>query len=187
MTKAEARVFYLEKRKALGDAERDTLNRKLLERIVSSDYFRKARTIHIFLSMERTREPDTWKILGLKKKFVVPRINSSGTLDHFYYEGLQQLKENGLGILEPIGGVAADIEAIDLIFVPLTAYDVEGNRVGYGKGYYDRFLKDVRPDCIKAGVSFFEPAEVFSDVEAHDVPLDLCFAPDKVYDFFFNT
>lgn len=183
MTKAEARQFYLEKRKALDDAYRDKLNQKLLDRIVSSDTFRKAGTIHIFLSMERTREPDTWKILALNKKFAVPRINSSGRLDHFYYEGLQQLKENRFGILEPVGGVAANIKEIDLVFVPLAAYDIDGNRVGYGKGYYDRFLKDVRSDCVKAGLSFFEPAEVFSDVEAHDVPLDLCFTSNKVYEF----
>ena len=177
MTKAEARDLYLKKRQTLGDAEREELNRQILQRILESGYLDKAETIHIFLSMERTHEPDTWKLLELKKQFVVPRINKEGKLDHFYYEGLSQLKQSRFGILEPTHGIPANVNKIDLVFVPLVAYDIHGNRVGYGKGYYDRFLKEVRPDCIRAGLSFFEPAEEFSDVEAHDVPLDICFTP----------
>jgi|ERR1044071_2987041 5-formyltetrahydrofolate cyclo-ligase len=182
MTKAEARVFYLKKRQALSDAERDEFNRQIHKRILESTYFQEARTVHIFLSLERTQEPDTWKLLEQKKTFVIPRINSAGTLDNFYYEGLGQLKQSRFGILEPTDGIPANVSKIDFVFVPLAAYDVEGNRVGYGKGYYDKFLKDVRPDCIKAGLSFFEPAEKFSDVQAHDVPIDICFTPTALHD-----
>lgn len=183
MTKSEARKFYLEKRLALSDAERDELNLSIQKKVLESDYFREAETVHIFLSMERTREPDTWKLLDQKKKFIIPRINESGTLDHFYYEGLNQLKQNRFGILEPTHGVRASINKIDFVLAPLAAFDSEGNRVGYGKGYYDKFLKDCRPDCIIAGLSFFEAAQPFSDVEPHDVPLDVCFTPNWVYNF----
>lgn len=182
MTKSEAREFYLKKRQALSDAEREELNRQIHKRVLESDYFKSAETVHIFLSLQRTQEPDTWQFLEQKKTFIVPKINNAGALDHFYYEGLRQLKQSRFGILEPTHGIPANVSKIDFVFVPLAAYDVEGNRVGYGKGYYDKFLKDVRPDCIKAGLSFFEPAERFSDVESHDVPLDICFTPTALHD-----
>jgi len=183
MTKAEARDFYLKKRQALSDAQRDEFNRLIYERVLESDYFKAAETVHIFLSLQRTKEPDTWKFLEQKKTFIIPKINASGSLDNFYYEGFHQLKQSRFGILEPTHGIPANVNKIDFVFVPLAAYDVEGNRVGYGKGYYDMFLKDCRKTCVKAGLSFFEPAETFSDVEAHDVPIDLCFTPTRVYKF----
>ncbi len=189
MTKAEAREYYLEKRKALTDAQRDILNLQIYNRLFASGYLELKRTIHIFLSIERTREPDTWQIVNrIRREFpgirlVIPRMNED-KLEHFYFEGLHQLKQNDFGILEPTQGIPASVNKLDLVFVPLAAFDTKGNRVGYGKGYYDRFLKECRPDCIKAGLSFFEAAEEFTDVESHDVPLDLCITPGRVYEFF---
>jgi 5-formyltetrahydrofolate cyclo-ligase len=188
MTKAEARQFYLEQRKALSDAERDILNFRIYNRVFASGCLDLLHTVHIFLSMQRRNEPDTWNLIDKIRRelpnirLVIPRINASGTLEHYYFEGLHQLKQSRFGILEPTQGIPANIIKIDFVFVPLAAYDIEGNRVGYGKGYYDRFLKECRPDCVKAGLSFFEPAEKFSDVEAHDVPLDICFTPTALHD-----
>lgn len=186
MTKADARKEYLKKRMALKDAERDELNRQIFKRFFASGYVDTAETIHIFLSMERTREPDTWKIIDKilpRKKVVVPRLNENGLLDHIYFEGLHQLKQSDKGILEPSRGVPASVHKIDMVLVPLVAVDVEGNRLGYGKGFYDRFLITCRPDCKKVGISFFEPAERFSDVQPHDVPLDACITPNEMYAF----
>lgn len=189
MTKAEARQEYLKRRLALNDAGRDILNLQIYNRFFAAGYLDQVKTVHIFLSMERTREPDTWQILDrIRREFphvrlVVPRMNEGYTLDHFYFEGLHQLKQNEFGILEPSGGIPANVNKIDFVFVPLAAFDEEGNRVGYGKGYYDKFLSTCRPDCLKAGLSFFEAVDYFSDVEEHDVPLDVCFTPAKVYRF----
>jgi len=188
MTKSEARKEFLEKRKALNDAQRDILNLQIYNRFFASGYLDTVKTVHIFLSIERTREPDTWQILDrIRREFphvrlVVPKINGDN-LEHYYFEGLHQLQQNDFGILEPTQGIPANLNKIDFVFVPLAAFDSKGNRVGYGKGYYDRFLKECRPDCLKAGLSFFEAADVFSDVAAHDVPLDICFTPGKVYTF----
>ncbi|MEJ0029360.1 MAG: 5-formyltetrahydrofolate cyclo-ligase [Bacteroidota bacterium] len=188
MTKAEARKLYLEKRMALTDAKHEELSRIVFANSIhdSSDV-KKAKTIHTFISMKRTREFDTKWLFGLfshqKKRIVVPRVNPDGTMQHFYYEHPGQLVENRFGIPEPYAGVIADIKEIDLVFVPLLAFDVDGNRVGYGKGYYDRFLKDCRPDCIKAGISFFTAEKKFSDVEKHDVRLNICFTPYQTYTF----
>ncbi|HMJ69829.1 MAG TPA: 5-formyltetrahydrofolate cyclo-ligase [Cyclobacteriaceae bacterium] len=191
MTKAEARTLFLNKRKALSDAQRDVLNLNIYHRFFASGYLDLIHNLHIFLSMERTREPDTWQLIDRIRRempnirMIIPRVNEGGSLDHIYFEGLHQLKQSSLGILEPSEGVPANVNKIDMVIVPLVAVDVEGNRVGYGKGYYDKFLKECRPDCKKAGISFFGPSPKLSDVEDHDVPLDACFTPDGV--LFFNT
>jgi 5-formyltetrahydrofolate cyclo-ligase len=189
MTKAEARKLFLEKRKALTDAQRDVLNLNIYHRFFASGYLDLVRNVHIFLSMERTREPDTWQIIDRIRRetpnirLIMPRLTEEGLLEHFYYEGLHQLKQSELGILEPSQGVPAIVNRIDMVVVPLVAFDVDGNRVGYGKGFYDRFLKECRRDCKKIGISFFGPVERLSDVEDHDVPLDVCFTPDEVVVF----
>ncbi|MFT7351177.1 MAG: 5-formyltetrahydrofolate cyclo-ligase [Flavobacterium sp.] len=72
---------------------------------------------------------------------------------------------------------------IDVVFVPLLAFDLQGNRVGYGKGFYDKFLANCKPTTIKIGISFFEAEEKISDVFAKDVKLDYCITPEKVYSF----
>lgn len=90
---------------------------------------------------------------------------------------------NEMGINEPVGNNEIPPEAIDLILVPLLAFDKKGQRVGYGKGYYDRFLKDCREDCIRIGLSYFEPVERIEDAGEFDVPLDLCITPQQVYVF----
>ena len=71
---------------------------------------------------------------------------------------------------------------IDVVFVPLLAFDLEGNRVGYGKGYYDRFLKNCTSECIKIGVSFFPPEKKINN-DTLDVNLNYCVTPDKIYSF----
>jgi 5-formyltetrahydrofolate cyclo-ligase len=182
MTKAEARQLYLKKREVIMT---NAMNERLPKNIFDSGYLEPVETVHIFMSTQS--EPDTSEIINelrrRSKKVVIPRVNKSGTLDHFYYEGFEQLREGAFRIPEPIDGVPAKVEDIDFVFVPLVAYDTEGNRVGYGKGFYDRFLKSCRPDCIKAGLSFFPPADVFDDVEPHDVALDICFTPNNIYTF----
>jgi 5-formyltetrahydrofolate cyclo-ligase len=72
---------------------------------------------------------------------------------------------------------------IDVVFVPLLAFDKKGHRVGYGKGFYDKFLSECKPETIKIGLSFFEPEELISDVFEDDVTLNYCVTPNGVYAF----
>ena len=92
-------------------------------------------------------------------------------------------KTNGYGIEEPIDGIDMIPTEIDLVIVPLIAFDKMGNRVGYGKGCYDRFLKRCRKDCMKIGFSYFEPVEEIEDVNKLDVKLDIAITPDNLYQF----
>ena len=78
------------------------------------------------------------------------------------------------GIPEPIEGESAATEDIDVVLIPLIVFDENGHRIGYGKGYYDRFLESCRPDTLKVGLSILPPIKEIPEVEAHDIPMDYC-------------
>jgi 5-formyltetrahydrofolate cyclo-ligase len=90
---------------------------------------------------------------------------------------------NRFGIPEPASGMEIDPEDLDLVFVPLLAFDTNGFRAGYGKGYYDRFLKKCRKDALKIGFSYFEPEPSIDDINEYDVPLNICITPNNTYEF----
>jgi 5-formyltetrahydrofolate cyclo-ligase len=91
--------------------------------------------------------------------------------------------KNKFNILEPISGDIVPPEQLDVIFVPLIAFDVRGYRVGYGKGYYDRYLSQCRADAVKIGFSFFDAIEYIEDIDEFDVPLNFCITPRRIYEF----
>lgn len=91
--------------------------------------------------------------------------------------------ENKFGIPEPEEGDKIAPEELDVVFVPLLCYDEQGYRVGYGKGFYDRFLSGCREDVIKVGFSYFHPIDKIEDKNQFDVPLNFCITPDKIYEF----
>jgi 5-formyltetrahydrofolate cyclo-ligase len=90
---------------------------------------------------------------------------------------------NAINILEPVATEIIPPEEIDLVLVPMLVCDVAGNRTGYGKGYYDRYLSRCRKDCIKVGVSYFEPIDAVEDADEYDVPLNFCITPQRAYVF----
>lgn len=152
--------------------------------------FKNVKVLHSFIPMENTREPDTWRIINkIKKDFPyikisIPKINASTVqIENFYYEGPEQLKTNAWGILEPVYGINTKSEDIDMVLVPMLIADKHGNRVGYGKGFYDKFLATCKPACITVGLCFYEPVASIDDVNNLDVPLKFCVTPVKVHRF----
>jgi 5-formyltetrahydrofolate cyclo-ligase len=91
--------------------------------------------------------------------------------------------KNRFNILEPIGGAVISPQQLDVIFVPLLAFDTRGYRVGYGKGYYDKYLARCRTNTLKIGFSFFEAVEYIEDIDVFDVPLNYCITPHRIYEF----
>jgi 5-formyltetrahydrofolate cyclo-ligase len=183
MTKAEARKFFLDKRNTLTAGMYQQLNLDLYNVFFASVDISFIRHLHIYLPIQKKKEPDTWQIIDrIRREFphvrlVMPRVTDDGILEHLYFEGLHQLKENAWGIQEPQQGVPADPALIDMVIVPLLAVDTEGNRVGYGKGFYDRFLKECKPSCQKMGLSYFEPVDQIEDMQVFDVKLDSVLTP----------
>ena len=138
-------------------------------------------TLHTYLAVVEKKETDTWPILDRLKresphvKIVVPKMVGS-ELEHYYYEGLHQLDQNQFGIFEPTHGTPVDVERIDAVIVPLLVADKLGNRLGYGRGFYDRFLSQCSPQCKKIGLSLFNLEEKIP-TEEWDVKLDLLITP----------
>jgi 5-formyltetrahydrofolate cyclo-ligase len=94
-----------------------------------------------------------------------------------------KIKKNSYNVPEPIDGLEVPDVKIDVVFVPLLAFDKQGNRVGYGKGFYDNFLNKCKPETIKIGLSFFSPEEKIEDISANDMKLDFCVTPDEIFSF----
>lgn len=92
-------------------------------------------------------------------------------------------KTNRFGIEEPVDGIDMFPTEIDLVIVPLLCFDKKGNRVGYGMGCYDHFLKLCRKDCLKIGFSYFAPVEQIDDTNKFDIKLDYCITPETIFQF----
>ena len=97
----------------------------------------------------------------------------------------KKLVENKWGILEPSRENQDKIEPkeIDLVIIPLLIFDKNGNRVGYGKGFYDRFLQQCNPKTLKIGICLEDPIEMIKDVDKFDVKMNFCITPNKIYRF----
>ncbi|TMM59239.1 5-formyltetrahydrofolate cyclo-ligase [Maribacter algarum] len=142
---------------------------------------------HIFLPIISKNEVDTSFILsilqGKDKNIVLPKIRSKDRLQNILLTDSTRLKANSWGVPEPIEGVEVPSHKIDVVFVPLLAFDENGNRVGYGKGFYDNFLNGCKKNVIKVGLSLFPAIAKISDLNENDIPLDYCVTPEKVYSF----
>src|SRR5690606_39308488 len=106
---------------------------------------------------------------------------------HFIWDAATILTLNHWGIPEPESGTAIQPQAIDVVFVPLLVFDTQGNRVGYGKGFYDRFLSECRPTVMKIGLSLFGPIAAIADTDNYDIRLDTCVTPERIWRFTANT
>jgi 5-formyltetrahydrofolate cyclo-ligase len=142
---------------------------------------------HIFLPIVSKKEVNTEYLLhilqGKDKSIVVPKADfASGNMTHILLQENTTIALSNYGISEPISGISIPSKEIDVVFVPLLAYDSYGNRVGYGKGFYDRFLANCNPEAIFVGLSFFE-AENKILCENSDIPLHFCVTPKKTYSF----
>ena len=143
---------------------------------------------HLFLTIETQKEIQTEFILnilsGKDKHIVVSKSNfKTNTLTNYLLLDNTTLKLNAYNIPEPVDGIKIDNQNIDVVFIPLLAFDIKGNRVGYGKGFYDNFLATCKPKTLKIGLSFFEAEAEIKDVFDGDIALDYCVTPDRVYRF----
>ncbi|MBF7091060.1 5-formyltetrahydrofolate cyclo-ligase [Flavobacterium sp. ALJ2] len=186
-TKKELRLEKKRLRNQLTETDIEELslviaNKVLLLPIWEKTYF------HVFLPIVEHKEVNTEFILhllaGKDKEIVVSKSNfETREMTHFLLTDNTRIKKNEYNIPEPVDGLEVPSSKIDVVFVPLLAFDTFGNRVGYGKGFYDKFLSECKPETIKIGLSFFEPEIEITDVFEGDVKLDYCVTPEKVYKF----
>ena len=192
MTKQALRQTFLSRRKALSADEVGTRSEQICQRLFEQKWIKPRITVHLFLPILHQNEVNTWPIIHrLWRKFpqtriAVPVVNAEEyQLSHYELTPETSLVENRWGIPEPLAerSSTVGIEEIDLVLVPLLIFDQQGQRVGYGGGFYDRFLAQCRPDCLKVGLSLFEPIELINDVEATDISLNAGLTPKLTYLF----
>ena len=187
MTKSEIRKKYKSLRKSLSESEIDNRSLAISNELLKLSIWGKS-FYHIFLTIEEQKEVNTEYILnilsGKDKNIVISRSNFEDySMSHFLLSDSTKLKKNKYNIPEPIDGIEISISKIDVVFVPLLAFDINGNRVGYGKGFYDRFLEACKSDTIKIGFSFFEAETESIDTSRNDIKLDYGITPAKIYKF----
>jgi 5-formyltetrahydrofolate cyclo-ligase len=186
MFKSELRKQALTQRNALSADELVSLNEKLLMQFKTLD-FSKVTSIHIFLPIIDKKEPDTFLIIEWLEQnhpeieVVVPKADfNSSIMNHYTYLNKADLKNNHYHIPEP-QQAKPFIGIPDMVIVPLLAFDKNGYRVGYGKGFYDRFLQGISTQ--KIGLSFFDAVSKINDVHLNDIPLDKCITPEEIIEF----
>lgn len=187
MNKLELRHKYKALRQQLSAQEIEDKSLAIANSLLKLQVWDKT-YYHLFLTIVEQKEVDTefiLQILAGKDKEIVISKSDFATLNmtHFLLTDNTKIKKNKYNISEPIDGLEVPIAKINVVFVPVLAYDTIGNRVGYGKGFYDKFLSECNPETLKIGLSFFEPEEKVEGVLESDIPLDFCVTPDKIYSF----
>ncbi len=187
MTKEAIRKIYKEKRAALSYGQREKMQDLLMIQfqklpldipatIMSYQPFKNEFDPAYVIDFCRFKHPPLIEVMPLM-------LEENNQLQPIEVTEHTQYSLNKYGIAEPMDGTPIPIDSIDMVIVPLLAFDTSGHRVGYGKGYYDRFLALCKPDCIRLGFSFFDPIPSIEDVHALDVTLHMGITPEKSYIF----
>ena len=187
MTKAELRKLYKSKRVLLSEETIEELSLQIANQTLSLPIWGKS-FYHIFLSIKEQHEVNTDYILnilsGKDKHIVISKSNFEiHKMTHYLLTDNTVIKKNRFNIPEPAEGIEISPNKIEVVFVPLLAFDKQGHRVGYGKGFYDGFLKECKLETLKIGLSFFEAEDTIEDIVQTDVKLDFCVTPNKLYRF----
>lgn len=189
MLKKEARSIYRKKRQEISISDKMKWDDLLLInfqtlRIPFIDY------VLSFYPIEQNNEINTFLITDYLH-FKNPELHICYAKTDLHNKTMEAIKctadsifeANVYNIPEPVSNDIVAADHIDLVLVPLLAFDENGNRVGYGKGFYDHYLKTCRDDCLKVGFSYFDPVPTIEDANEFDVPLDFCITPQRTYVF----
>ena len=177
---------YFKKQRSLLDINQvKELNTRIFKNLLELNIWEKS-CYHLYLSNEINNEAETGEIINLlfkkHKRVFVPKIQGSNLMN-IEIDNNTNYSLNYLGIKEPLSSNQKDTNLLEVIFVPLLVFDKLGHRVGYGGGYYDKFLGNIKDDILKIGLSLFEPIDKIQDIEKHDISLDYTITPKRVYDF----
>ncbi len=185
MNKAELRKIYKSQRLALNSEEVEAKSEAIFEQFKNSEFV-QCDIWNCFLPIKKWNEVNTHSIINyglrLKKTLAVPKVQGDELLN-CQIEGKTQFVTSNWGIPEPVQCQSIKPEKFDLILTPLLICDEKGNRIGYGKGYYDKLFGETNPNAWKVGLSFFEPIEEISNINSLDIPLNALITPYKVYKF----
>ena len=178
MDKFEARKKYRSLRDKLSEDDLLDSSVKIANNCLNLDIW-EYHNYHVFLSIEKNKEIDTNPIIniinGRQKQVIISKSNFKDySLTNYILDDDVILELNKYGIPEPKNGKKIKNNLIDVVFVPLLSYDKKGSRVGYGKGFYDRFLSNLSIKTIKIGLSLYEPENYIEGIDENDIKIDYC-------------
>jgi 5-formyltetrahydrofolate cyclo-ligase len=187
MTKIELRKKYKTLRKTISQEGIETQSLTIANSLLKLPIWDKT-YYHLFLSITEHKEIQTEFILHIlhakDKEVVISKSNfETQELTNYLLTDNTVIKKNTWGIPEPVDGIEVYDSKIDVVFVPLLAFNKKGHRVGYGKGFYDKFLSNCKPDTLKIGLSFYEAEDIIDGIIESDVALNYCVTPNTIYTF----
>ncbi|RVT78260.1 5-formyltetrahydrofolate cyclo-ligase [Flavobacterium sufflavum] len=185
--KKELRLKYKTLRKQLSENDIEEMSLAIANQLLKLPVWEK-NYFHVFLPIKEQQEIDTELILhllsGKDKEILVSKSNfQTREMTHYLLTDNTKIKKNEYNIPEPVDGIEVPSKKIEVVFIPLLAFDKKGHRVGYGKGFYDKFLGECQAETIKIGLSFFEAEESIDDVHDGDIQLNYCVTPKTIYSF----
>lgn len=169
----QLRLQMRETRERLSSLEVENRSRLLFSKLEANNLLQQAQTIMGFVAIKNEVNLTEWLIkkLNQAKTIILPRVEADGQISGVKFTDWGNTIKSKLGIIEPLGEPFPEQE-IDAVLVPGLVFDLKGYRLGYGKGYYDRFLPKLRKDSFKCGVCFdFQIVESIFPHEK-DIPVD---------------
>lgn len=172
---------------ALSPARRQEYSEQICE-LFLKNFQVEGKLVSLFLPIERKFEINTYLFLerlqNIGANICLTKSNfEDQSLQHIVYDTSTNLVTNEYGIPEPKSGYEVEANRIAIVLVPLLVCDKKGNRVGYGKGFYDRFLQQCSANCKFVGVNYFPPIDEVVDVLESDIPLHYLITPDEFIKF----
>lgn len=188
MTKSDLRKRYKQLRKTLTFSERERAAHAIAEHLAAT--LPDGAVVHCFLPIKNLFEVDTFIIIKTLTN-LKPDIRWVSSISDFdtlsmpcYALDLNNISHNAYHIPEPAEPLSKiDPKTIDFVITPLLVCDAKGYRIGYGKGFYDRFFTSVSPTCIKIGINFFPPLLETIDINAFDIALNMHASPEGITTF----
>ena len=184
MKKNEVRSQFRALRTGICEEEIDQSSRLIFQNL--QPIITKYRVIHTFLPIKKNKEINTWMLIHEylnNHKVVISKTDfTNHQMTHYLLTSDTEIVENHMGIPEPSNAEEFDVNQIEAVMVPMLAFDQVGNRVGYGKGYYDQFLGSLKPGVQKIGLCLFPPVDTI-EADEHDISLDLAITPEQIFDF----
>lgn len=178
--KAILREQAIKIRSKLSSSKTNELSEIIADQLINNFKF-KGKNVHLFFPIKGRNEVNTWHLYNLIKeisKIHTSKANStSDSWESIKFKKDSNFTTTKFNVPIPITYESSNWDEIDIIIVPLLAFDNLGNRVGYGKGIYDSILEKTRKNCIKIGVSFFKCSPLSIDSEPHDISLNYCQTP----------
>jgi 5-formyltetrahydrofolate cyclo-ligase len=186
MLKAELRKKYTQKRKALSSDEAFLLSEKIFENFIDHFNPQEGEKVHVFIPIPARKEIDTQifiqYFLAKNIRVYVPKIVGDRLISIEIFENTV-FETNSWGISEPVSNVDSGENNFQYVITPLLYCDKNGNRVGYGKGFYDGLFQHISAYTKKIGVNYFDPDEYVDDVWENDLPVDYLVTPTEVLSF----